>query len=224
MATKTPESLYGDPKPYNWKDYLVTAGSSKRPFTRSPHSALEGFRKRRTSGPADAMRAAYTKRVKAIPGEEKASFDIADTELGEKFRHEDLKAKFAAARGGTYGGTAYLDAVRGLGRSHGLQRQQARADAAQYGQDVLGRTQAQFDPMLTMADTGRIGEAAPLSTFTPKSGVYPFEAVDPMIAGVGWPKLKKKAVPKKVAATPPEVTEGGGADPDHPGDSDMRAG
>ena len=65
-----------------------------------------------------------------------------------------------------------------------------------------------------MADTGRIGEAAPLSTFTPKSGVYPFEAVDPMIAGVGWPKLKKKAVPKKLASVSPPVEEEGGGWPE----------
>ena len=155
------------------------------------------------SKPAQDARDAYAARVKSVPGLEKAQFDLADEELQEKFRLQNLQNTFAASRAGTYGGTPALNQIERTARGQALSRQQARAQAAGAGQQSLANWQQTYNPLLDMASTGRIGGPAALSTFTPKSTMYPMWAgpMGPMVAGVGWPMAATKPVSKKKVPT-----------------------
>lgn len=194
MAAKDIPDAGPMPAPYNWKDYLLTAGSSTRPFTRDPmagtaKSATQGFEDRVGSAQHKALKEAYNQRLAAAKEVEssKARLDTREVEMQQGDQRR--QALFAHSRGGQYGGKAYLDAVQRLGRQHGLQKQAVTGAAIQAGQQARGQAQQQFGAALNLGAGGGIGGSAALSDYRVGKATYPFRLGTPGIAGVGWPKV-----------------------------------
>tara|TARA_B100001245_G_scaffold19176_1_gene12586 strand:- start:4649 stop:5302 length:654 start_codon:yes stop_codon:yes gene_type:complete len=211
MAAKDIPEAGPMPAPYNWKDHLLTAGSSTRPFTRDPmagtaKSATQGFEDRVGSAQHRALKEAYNQRLAAAKEVESSRARLDNRELQEKQADESRQALFASSRGGQYGGKAYLDAVQMLGRKHGLQKQGVTGAAIQAGQQARAQAQQQYGAALNLGAGGGIGGTAPLSDYRVGKATYPFRLGKPGIAGVGWPKIvapKKPVEEKKDPVTEP---------------------
>jgi len=217
MAAKDIPDAGPMPAPYSWKDHLLTAGSSTRPFSRDPmagtaKSATQGFEDRIGSAQHRALKEAYNQRLAAAKEVESSRARLDNRELQEKQADERRQELFASSRGGQYGGKAYLDAVQRLGRQHGLQKQGVTGSAIQAGQQARAQAQQQYGAALNLGAGGGVGGSAPLSDYRVGKATYPFRLGTPGIAGVGWPKVgvPKKPVEKK--ATVVEEKEGGHAE------------
>ena len=130
VGPRPPSTLYGmagKPDFSGVKPPSLTAVPDAR-------SRLEG----RRSGGRSLTDSVYNRRLGEIPARGKALTQPALRRLGEQFAHEDRKAKFAASRGGKFGGASHLAERRDRKRSQADRRQGTIAEGIAAEQQMLG--------------------------------------------------------------------------------------
>jgi len=224
----TPDKLKGSPA-YPYKDYLLTPGSSRRPLTKhalgATGEATKGFRQRVASTQHQAAKKAYADRLKQQKPQEQAATAVAMADAKRAQKRARDQITFKHARGGTTGGASHAFDVSEAGYKQGRDRQAITAAGIKHGQQFAAKAQQQWNPLLQMGATGRIGGPAAASTFTPKHAIYPMWKGEldagnrPLVAGVGWPiPAPKKKIEKKIVKKADEHESEGGKNGNTSGD------